>query len=104
MSCLPNKHQRSHSQTPSSAQAPSAASGAPKSHSGGVTYDNLPYRTDKQLYHKVFILAAIQYITYELNPWGLPSVQLIPILQAIWDTALPSLSMEITTQYMVICL
>lgn len=86
---LPNKRQCSGSQVPTTASSALMLS--------GITYDDLPYGTNRQLYRKIFIPTTIQYIAHELNPWGLPSMQLIPILQTIWDEVV-GISIDVTAQ------
>lgn len=101
-----NKRQRSRSgsRAPSSSRAPSAtpvdgpSSALPSAEphvSGSVKNSDLPKGTDITVWRRSFIPTLIQFVARQENVWAVPTLQLVPVIQVIWDV-LFNIPQEIT--------
>ena len=63
---------------------------------GGVKNNQLPLGTDMTLWRRNFILNVIQYVTQQSNPWAVPPLQIIPVMQSLWEAFFDGIPQTIT--------
>ena len=106
----PTKHQKSYSlsQAPLlSCALPAALTVGPSAEPyAGANAKNsqLPPGANIMIWQQNFVPMIIQYISQHLNPWAIPPLQLLPIMQIIWDALFDSIPQMITTTSMIYCL
>lgn len=99
----PTKWQRSRStsRAPSS-HAPSAtptdgAASTSGNPSSSVKNGDLPQGTDITVWCRQFVPTLVNYISRHSNPWAVPSLKLVQVMQAIWNELFEVIPQDITT-------
>ena len=92
---------RSRSQAPSShvpniLTVDSSAQGSAGSSDSSLKNNQLPLGTDMTLWRRNFIPSVIQFIARQNNPWAIPPLQMVPVMQTIWNEFFGNIPQTIT--------
>ena len=83
----------------------SSTQGSTESHpGGGIKNNQLPLGTDMTLWHQSFIMNVIQYVAQQSNPWAVPPLQIIPVMQSLWEVFFDGIPQTITATSVIYCL
>ena len=52
---------------------------------GNITNNSLPSGIDLRIWHWSFIPTIIQYIACQANPWAITPLQMVLVMQTVWD-------------------